>query len=130
MGSVDVYISSEVDREIDESIQDCDSLKFTHKVNKAAAQGAEIEFDSSRIQPNNMYVIAMAPFEKLKIKIENNSLMRLSCAAHKLNLALRHAFELDEEFSSILTQLNRYCSGMRNSNGFKQVGFLRKKGII
>jgi len=95
-------------------------------VSKTAAHGPEIEFDSSKIQPNNMYVNSTAPFEKLEIKIDNNSIMRFSCAAHKLNLALRHAFELDDEFSSILTQLNKYCSGMRNSNEFKQVSFLRK----
>jgi hypothetical protein len=53
--------------------------------------------------PFNPYYNEEPPYEKLEIEIENNKIMRFSCAAHKLNLALRHAFELHSEFSVILS---------------------------
>ena len=75
----------------------------------------------------NPYLTETAPFEKLDIIIENNQLLRFSCGAHKLNLGLRHAFELHDEFSSILFELNKFCSSMRNSKDLQEVIILKFK---
>lgn len=68
-----------------------------------------------------MYVTEKAPYEKLNIEIDNNSIKRFSCAAHKLNLAIRHAIELHPEFKALLANLGDFCSTMRNSKEFKEV---------
>ena len=113
---------SSIDTEIDASLLELNNLKFTYsiKINAVSSQDEEIEFDLS--QMHTLYDETKGqPIENLNIELENNPIKRFSCAAHKLNLALRHAFELHHEFNSLIDELSSFCSTMRNSKEYKEV---------
>ena len=79
----------------------------------------ELEEDNSIIytteQNNSQYDISKgSPIEKLELKIGENDISRFHCGNHKLNVALRQAFELHVEFREILEQLNKSNSYIRN----------------
>ena len=40
--------------------------------------------------------------ENLDLRIGGNQVSRFSCSEHKLNVALRHAFDLHQDFKSLL----------------------------
>ena len=63
-------------------------------------------------QNNSLYDISKgSPIDKLDFKIGENDISRFHCGNHKLNVALRQAFELHDEFREILKQLNKSNSG-------------------
>jgi len=77
----------------------------------------ELEEDNSIIytteQNNSQYDISNG-IEELELKIGENDISRFHCGNHKLNVALRQAFELHVEFREILEQLNKSNSYIRN----------------
>ena len=77
----------------------------------------EHEEDNSIIytteQNNSQYDISNG-IEELELKIGENDISRFHCGNHKLNVALRQAFELHVEFREILEQLNKSNSYIRN----------------
>jgi hypothetical protein len=83
--------NTEVDKEIEEAIIDCNSVRYTHPIKREFQdfQEAEIvvEFDQHHYNLNKG-----SPIEKLTIEIGGNKIARYSCGNHKLNLALRQLF--------------------------------------
>lgn len=77
----------------------------------------ELEEDNSIIytteQNNSQYDISNG-IEELELKIGENDISRFHCSNHKLNVALRLAFELHVKFREILKQLNKSNSYIRN----------------
>lgn len=116
-----------IDKEINDSVKEASELKFTYtvKMNAVPEQDEVIEFDLS--QYNNLYDTSRgSPIESLNIKLDGNEIKRFHCAAHKLNLALRHAFDLHYEFTENIQILSKFCSTMRNSNDHKDVYFVKE----
>ncbi len=64
-----------------------------------------------------------SPLDKLDIVIEGNQIIRFSCCNHKLNLALRLAFQLHSEFLNILFVLNKSNTHIRNTIALNKVNF-------
>lgn len=93
---------------------------YTVKLNAVASEEEQIEMDLSQF--GTLYDQSRGtPIESLNIELENNSIKRFSCAAHKLNLTLRHAFDLHYEFTNMIETISKFCSTMRNSKEHKEV---------
>ena len=105
----------DVEVEISESLKCVNELAYTTRV-KCINTETPFNFDKNEIDFNSQYDLGPGtPIEKLELTVGNNSIPRVSCAAHKLNVAVRQAFSLHNEFSLILSQLNKFNSEIRNS---------------
>ena len=116
--------NTEVDKEIEEAIIDCNSVRYTHPIKREFQdfQEAEIvvEFDKHHYNLNKG-----SPIENLIIEIGGNKIARYSCGNHKLNLALRHAIQLHEGLSTILYNLNKSNTNVRNTIKLNKVNLFR-----
>jgi hypothetical protein len=116
--------NTEVDKEIEEAIIDCNSVRYTHPIKREFQdfQEAEIvvEFDQHHYNLNKG-----SPIEKLTIEIGGNKIARYSCGNHKLNLALRHAIQLQEGLSTVLYNLNKSNTHVRNTIKLNKVNWFR-----
>ncbi|RNA03548.1 zinc finger BED domain-containing DAYSLEEPER-like [Brachionus plicatilis] len=56
------------------------------------------------------------PINFLNIQLGTNSVPRYSCAAHKINVAVRCAIKTCNSFSKILAKLSKFASKIRRSN--------------
>lgn len=99
-------------------------MKFANVMNNIYASetiAGEIDID---LNLNLQYDFEKgAPIENKELRIIENKITRYSCAAHKLNIALRHAFELHDEFSNILVTLNKFNSHVRNTIEYSEVSY-------
>jgi hypothetical protein len=104
----------EVDKEIDEAIEDCNSIKFSNRIHQKVvnddSESININFDNLHNDSRKV-----SSLENLNIEIGGNQIIRYSCGNHKLNLALRHAISLHPEFLEILFNLNKSNSHIRNT---------------
>jgi hypothetical protein len=64
-----------------------------------------------------------APLDKLDLKIGETDVKKFNCGNHKLNIALRQAFELHEEFRDILKKINKCNSYIRNTIKLNKVNY-------
>ena len=116
------FVASDIDVEIDECIHDVSKLNYSHpiKSNSTSEENEEINFDEFNY--STQYDLTKgSPFEKLDIVIDGNQITRFSCCNHKLNLALRHAFQLHSEFLNILCLLNKSNAHIRNTIALNKV---------
>lgn len=65
----------------------------------------------------------------LNIELGTNMLPRYSCAAHKINLAVRESIKSCPGFSNILTKLSNFAASIRRSNVLS-VNFIEKKAKL
>lgn len=112
--------SSDVDNEIDDAMKDSSSIKYVHPIKhenqNCQAKEINYSFDSLHYKLNNS-----SPLESLDIEIGGNKIGRFSCGNHKLNLAVRHAIQLHKELSTILFNLNKSNSHIRNTINLNKV---------
>ena len=105
--------SSEVDREIDISLNDTNNLKYQHAVKYKISEN-EIE-ETLNDEVNHYDLSKGTPISTLNIQIDRNEIKRFSCGNHKLNLAIRHAIQAHEEVALMLFNLNKSNSHIRNT---------------
>jgi O-phosphoseryl-tRNA(Cys) synthetase len=76
----------EVDKEIDEAIEDCNSIKFSNRIHQKVvnddSESININFDNLHNDSRKV-----SSLENLNIEIGGNQIIRYSCGNHKLNLA-------------------------------------------
>ena len=114
-------VSNDVDIEIDDAMADATSIKYINRIPNKIFQHEqpEIVFDDDYGQ----YDLSKgATLETLNIEIGANQITRYSCGNHKLNLAVRHAIQLHEELTSILFNINKCNSHLRNTIKLNKVG--------
>ena len=86
------FNSSEVDREIEISLNDTNNLKYQHAVKYKISEN-EIE---ETLNDEVNHLSKGTPISTLNIQIDGNEIKRFSCGNHKLNLAIRHAIQAHE----------------------------------
>ncbi|CAF0905174.1 unnamed protein product, partial [Brachionus calyciflorus] len=67
--------------------------------------------------------------QHFNIELDTNSVPRYSCAAHKLNLAVRSGIKKSKKFSYILAKLSKFASEIRRSN-IKSLSFIENKAKL
>ncbi|RNA41797.1 hypothetical protein BpHYR1_051765 [Brachionus plicatilis] len=106
-----------IDSEVTESIKDIESLRFKHVISLDGKFSNNIRKITQNINITESVEYAEdkgEPFMDFNIEIGDNVIPRYSCACHKLNIAVRHAFSI-HELSKLLKELNTSNSHVRNS---------------
>ncbi|CAF1089479.1 unnamed protein product [Brachionus calyciflorus] len=133
------YAFSQIDREIQEVADD--EVIFIEEVHIDESD-EELEEDdlesnqssltdqsiNTQVNPNsnNLNEAESDQINFLNIQIGTNSIPRYSCAAHKINLAVRSSIKLCRFFSKMLSQLSNYAATIRRSN-INSLVFIEKK---
>ena len=108
--------STEVDKEIDETIEDCNAVRYTHPIKREFKEDGQFEIEIDFEFDKHHYNLNRgSKLDTLYIEIVGNKISRFSCGNHKLNLALRHAIQLHDGLSTILFNLNKSNSHIRNT---------------
>jgi hypothetical protein len=104
--------SSEVDREIDISLNDTNNLKYQHAVQYKISENEIEETLNDEVNHYDSSIGALISF--VHYQIDGNEIKRFSCGNHKLNLAIRHAIQAHEKVALMLFNLNKSNSHIRN----------------
>jgi hypothetical protein len=67
-----------------------------------------LEINDSSIYKSNQ-------IDELNLQIGGNEIIRFSCACHKLNVSIRRAINLHDDFKLLLATLNKSSSHIRNT---------------
>jgi len=85
------------------------------------------------LEINNSSIFKSNQIDELNLQIGGNEIIRFSCACHKLNVSIRHAINLHDDFQLLLATLNKSSSHIRNTiklnkvkPDFKKYFFKRK----
>ncbi len=104
-----------IDVEIDEAINHVDDLTFTYKVNDYEQAINEENDDLIELEINDSSLYKSNQIDELNLQIGGNEIIRFSCACHKLNVSIRHAINLHDDFKLLLATLNKSSSHIRNT---------------
>ena len=112
-----------IEEEIESALEDVIEMAVTH-TNETDVNDNTTNMPSINVNDGSQYDLHKgAPLEKLDLKIGETDVKRFHCGNHKLNVALRQAFELHEEFRDILKRLNKSNSYIRNTIKLNKVNF-------
>ena len=115
-----------VNDEISEAIQDANSIPFTNSV-IISKVSRKIDDSLELIDDKEEYFSSSRnPLKNLSIVLGSNHLPRFSCAAHKLNVAVRTATKSHQSFSRMLRNLSQFASSIRRSIALSKIHLTKK----
>ena len=107
-----------MNQELDDIRNDANDLTFSNELlynNSTQISHIENEIRHELDNFSAEYQNGYQNHEELNLVIGSNRVLRLSCANHKLNLAIRRGISLSEEIKSILVALNDANATIRRS---------------
>ncbi|RNA15565.1 hypothetical protein BpHYR1_033482 [Brachionus plicatilis] len=134
-----IYAFSQIDREIQEVADD--EVIFIEEVyveeDDEEIENNDVELNTSSFtdqllnsdeNPNSNYLdeTDSDQINFLNIEIGTSSIPRYSCAAHKINLAVRSSIKSCRLLSKMLSRLSNYAASIRRSN-MNSLDFINKK---
>lgn len=108
---------SELNRELDDITADANDLIFSRELNYINSQpNVFIDNQTRNLLENFLYEYQTYDYyDGFNLVIGSNRVLRVSCANHKLNLAIRRGISLCDELKSILVALNNANVQIRRS---------------
>lgn len=119
------------DNDIRETIEDVNSINFTHVIRNTGVNRLRIidNVKNTRIEDIDEYDLAKGSIlDDLFIEVENIKIPRYSCACHKANLAIRHAISM-HPIGENLKLLNSSNAHIRKSIQLNKM-FVQKKSRL